>query len=263
MVPFRFGAPERELYGVYHPAQARRQPETGLLLCNPFGQEAVRAHRMYRVLAERLARSGFAVLRFDYFATGDSAGQDDEGELDGWCLDIAAAHAELRQRSRCSRTVWAGTRLGATLCAMASSRAGNAPDRLVLWDPVVDGSEYLAELEAGHLRALKASYDILPNHLPVQPGREAMGFALGEALSNQLAQLKAETLRGLLPAEVVLIANPGKVRVDEAFRKRPGRFREVRFEHAFDWTSEEALNSALVPSDAIQLLARQVEEGFR
>src|SRR4051812_43750768 len=65
MTPFYFGAPERRLLGLFHPSATAVRGARAVLLCNPFGQEAVRSHRVYRVLAERLARGGIAVLRFD------------------------------------------------------------------------------------------------------------------------------------------------------------------------------------------------------
>ncbi len=67
-----FGTSGRELFGIYHAAEVVSPSRPAVLLCNPFGQEAVRAHRIYRILAERLARAGHNVMRFDYYATGDS-----------------------------------------------------------------------------------------------------------------------------------------------------------------------------------------------
>src|SRR5690606_7680103 len=116
------------------------------LLCNPFGQEAIRAHRVFNVLADRLAQRGVPVLRFDYHATGDSPGDDDAGELMGWAMDILAAQEKLDALARPARRVWIGLRLGALLCAIASRSAAVAPDMLVFWDPVLDGAAYLYEL---------------------------------------------------------------------------------------------------------------------
>jgi hypothetical protein len=56
-------------------------PGAAVLLCNPFGQEAIRCHRAFRLLSARLASSGIPSLRFDYFGTGDSPGNDGEGDL--------------------------------------------------------------------------------------------------------------------------------------------------------------------------------------
>ena len=44
---------------------------TGVLLCNPLGDDLIRAHRPFRHLAEDLSAAGFPVLRFDFDGTGE------------------------------------------------------------------------------------------------------------------------------------------------------------------------------------------------
>src|SRR3954464_11609473 len=68
-----FGA-QHQLLGTLHRPQRLRPRSTAVLLCNPFGEEASRAHRMFRVLATQLERAGYPALRFDYSGTGDSLG---------------------------------------------------------------------------------------------------------------------------------------------------------------------------------------------
>ena len=92
MVPYFFGAQERPLFGAYHPPLAARAREAGVVLCSPFGHEALHAHRAERHLAERLARVWFPALRFDYDATGDSAGDDRAGgRVAAWRASIVTA----------------------------------------------------------------------------------------------------------------------------------------------------------------------------
>jgi len=69
-----FGA-KRSLLGALHQPQRLRPRSTAVLLCNPFGEEASRSHRIYRVLATQLERAGFAALRFDYSGTGGLGGR--------------------------------------------------------------------------------------------------------------------------------------------------------------------------------------------
>src|SRR5690349_2644367 len=99
-IPLYFEADSRRLFGMFHPRPATAAPRRGVLLCNAFGREAIRAHRVFRVLAERLSRAGCDVLRFDYYATGDSAGDDGEVDFSAWPRDILAAHSELLARSQ-------------------------------------------------------------------------------------------------------------------------------------------------------------------
>ena len=115
MTPFFFGQDERRLFGILSERRAGTAPRHGVVLCNAFGREAIRAHRLYRVLADRLSRAGCDVLRFDYYGTGDSGGDDATIDLDGFGNDLRAAHAELVRRTGVSRVVWLGMRLGAVV----------------------------------------------------------------------------------------------------------------------------------------------------
>jgi hypothetical protein len=79
----------------------------------PFGQEGIRAHRLYRVMSDRLAAAGYHVLRFDYYGSGDSAGSDEEWDVQGSIADAQAALAELLRRSRAPRWSAVGLRWAA------------------------------------------------------------------------------------------------------------------------------------------------------
>lgn len=251
--------------GMYHPGEAGQPEKAGVLFCNPLGQEAVRTHRMFRVLAERLARAGFPVLRFDYFGTGDSAGDDTEGDLITWRDNILMAHQELKRRVSGTAINWLGVRLGASLACLASGvDAASQPERLILWEPLTNGKRYLAEMAKNHERALLASYSLVPDAYQRSAGRsEALGFGMSELLVSQLEALQAEALSGLRANSVTLIANArheGARALGPLLAAKAIACQSLRFEHAFDWASEEALNSALVPHEALQLLTRIVEE---
>lgn len=263
MIPFRFGPRERQLYGVFHPlAGGQRGPGTGVLLCNPFGQEAVRLHRFYRVLAERLSRAGVPVLRFDYFGTGESAGDDEQGDLAGWVLDIAHAHTELLQRTRSTRVVWVGARLGATLAAMASAKVQRAPEMLLLWEPVTDGSRYLKELASAHARATLNIWSVDTQPALLDDAAEMIGFGMSLLLRQQLEQQDAAVFAGTRTDRVVIIDNPmepSAASLGKALDEAGVNHQTTYLQHSFDWTSEEALNTALVPTEALQLLTTHMD----
>ena len=263
MLPFHFGSPARQLFGLYHPAGGARPRAAGVLVCPPLGQEAVRTQRMFRVLADRLARAGWHVMRFDYFGTGDSAGDDEAGDLLGWRMDVATAHEELAKRSGCTTIVWVGARLGGTLAALASQDVTPPPRHLLLWEPVVSGPDYLQDLARRHVQALAQSYSIAPAELLVGPHvGEALGFGLGPALRQQLG---ATDLRQATPpstSRMTVLAPPGNAELGaylDQLRHAGHGAELVSFEHDFDWASEEALNTALVPSEALQLLTERIE----
>ena len=142
-----FGPAEIQLLGVFHPSTERVQRSEGILLCYPGPQEYMRIHWAMRRLAGMLSQRGFPTFRFDYHGTGDSAGDSAAGTLARWQQDIALAHEELIALGQVRQVSIVGFRLGATLAARAVN-AGLAVKSLALWDPVVSGSSYLAELMA-------------------------------------------------------------------------------------------------------------------
>ena len=234
LIPFRFGRPDRRMFGAYHPSDTRT-PTHAVLLCNPFGQAGIRSHRMYRVFAERLARAGVPALRFDYYATGDSAGDDREGNLSGWADDVLTASAELARRSRAPRLLWMGARLGATIVARAATRG--SPDTIVLWEPVLDGPAFLD------------AFSTRRQGRPV----EAIGFALSDVLVDELQQLRVPAF-AVPRARSVIVASgsdAGAVQLISHWRAAGSEATLAEFEHQFDWTAEEADNTPIVPTAAL------------
>jgi hypothetical protein len=271
MTPFYFGSPNQQLFGLFEPALGGSPAEKAALLCNPFGQEAVRTHRMYRVLADRLVRAGISVMRFDYHGTGDSAGDDIDGDLAGWTRDLAAAHGELVRRSRSSGIVWIGARLGATLAIGASNFVLRPPDHMILWEPIVDGAGYLRVMADRHIQQLKrgcnAPDQVLSEMLAsILPGldREGMGFELSDLLRTQLGQLSPMTIPTPRALRCTVIEQGTRSPTADMFprwRQTGLVVDEVAYAHDFDWLAAEALNTALVPREAVQLLTRLAVNG--
>ncbi len=130
-------------FGWLHPARGRR----GVVLCAPYGGEALATHRAWRLFAERLAAAGLPVLRFDYPGTGDSAGGEEEsGRLDAWVGGIRAAVAHLRAVTAVEEVALVGLRLGGLLAAAAAREVG--ADALVLLAPFPSGRAFVQELRA-------------------------------------------------------------------------------------------------------------------
>ena len=107
-----FQAHDRSLLAAVHLSSRLHARSAAVLLCNPFGEEAARAHRAYRVLARKLEGAGYAAMRFDYAGTGDSSGEIADFGVDAWVEDIEAAAEVLRQESGVTRIVLVGLRLG-------------------------------------------------------------------------------------------------------------------------------------------------------
>ncbi|HEX4353155.1 MAG TPA: alpha/beta fold hydrolase, partial [Polyangiales bacterium] len=206
--PLWFGKTRGELFGMYHsPAADGGRRSLGIVLCNPFGYEAMCTHRAYWHLAEQLSRRGFPVLRFDYHGTGDSSGHDREpARLATWRDDVRRAIDELRRISGCSEVGLVGLRLGANLAMLAAE--GRSDVRLLaLWAPFFTGKAFLREELAVHkLRALE---NMAEPAAAVSGGRtngeiEALGFVIS---AETHAALNAHTLveLGALDAQAALV----------------------------------------------------------
>jgi alpha-beta hydrolase superfamily lysophospholipase len=199
--PVHFGSPHRPLFGWLHlPEKTPSQP-VGLLICNPFGNEAICAHRTLRHLAESACRSGFPVLRFDYDGTGDSAGTDRDPErLQHWLSSLDQAANELRRLTGVGRLCLLGIRLGAALAAsVAASR--NDVEGLVAIAPVVSGKAYVREL-----RLLQKAMQAKRGESRDSSDRllEAAGFVLTESTQSELSALDLKHLGPPAPRVLIL-----------------------------------------------------------
>ncbi|HYC51572.1 MAG TPA: alpha/beta hydrolase [Gemmatimonadaceae bacterium] len=144
MNPFFFGDSAQQLFGIYHPSLTRST--RGVVICHPWAREYLLAYPTLKLLAHRLSEAGWHVLRFDYFGTGDSAGDSRAGHADHWVRDVQAAMEELEALADVREFALVGMRLGAVMAARASRY--RTVRQLVLWDPVTDGRSYLAEMGA-------------------------------------------------------------------------------------------------------------------
>jgi pimeloyl-ACP methyl ester carboxylesterase len=195
MQPFYFGLSEQPLFGMYHAPDGPAKRRAPVVLCHPTGHEYLRAHRAFRNLATTLAGQGLHVLRFDYLGMGDSAG---EGELTtvGQCLDdIATAIEELKDISGSPKVTLVGLRIGATLASVAASRRTDV-DRVCLWDPVVDGRDYLSQITLAQRLWLK---DRMGEAVLLEDERsQCIGFPMTDAIRHGLETMRmpaAETIR--------------------------------------------------------------------
>lgn len=183
-LPCHFG-PNGELFGIYHPVPV---PATkAVLLCPPFGQDLIRSHRLYRQLAQALVTEGVAVLRFDYYGSGDSAGSGADVDWARCVDDTLAAAVELRTLSRCDRIAAFGARLGGSV-ALAAATAARLVE-LVVWDPVLDGIAHVARLDALQAALQRDTTRFIKPRASVDTAGQWLGFAVGTHLRQQLIDL--------------------------------------------------------------------------
>lgn len=269
MTPYFFASGNRRLMGLYHAPEAPRTPRSAVIFCNPFGQEAIRSHRMYRVLADRMARSGYAALRFDYSCTGDSEGECTEGRLAHWIEDVRAADREVVARSGATRVTWVGLRLGATLALLAADRDPGHEVNLVVWDPVLSGANYLKELAQAHVGFLANVFRWKPGRVARSRGiraldsmQELVGFEISPELRREIEAIDLGAQRRILSRSVTVLGDQpaeeyAKLRAVVAASGREARY--VPIEPDAPWDSEEALNASTIPARTLDALLAAVE----
>jgi alpha/beta superfamily hydrolase len=219
--PLYFGREGRPLFGwLYSTAQSTAQPAVpatvGLVICNPFGDEAVRTHRAIRHLAGAASDAGVPTLRFDYDGTGDSAGHDLDPERVGHWLDsIHTAADTLRQLSGVTCLCFAGIRLGATLAAVAAAGRTDVAG-LIAIAPVVSGKAYVRELRLLQ-RAIASKRNI--DNTAGQDVLETAGFLLTAPTQASLTALDLlQTEKS--PAPRVLILDRVEMPAGEKWAQR-------------------------------------------
>jgi pimeloyl-ACP methyl ester carboxylesterase len=254
--PHFFGPADRRLFGVYHVPEGRFRPH-GVVLCPPAPQRYMRSHMALRKVAVTLARKGFHVLRFDYYGTGDSSGPSNSGSLSAWRGNIVAAAEDLADCSGVRRLSLIGFGLGATLAASLPLEVAD----LVLWDPVVRGTDYLNELRSLHRRQFAAI--LFPPRLP-RSGED--GDILGVPLSRELqAEIDAVDLARNFQANadnVALVVSERRPSYEELrsrlaeLSRHPVDFRHIPVEAETDQQEAMLVSTALLESMAAVLTKR-------
>jgi alpha-beta hydrolase superfamily lysophospholipase len=200
------------LFGWLHRPAAGTIAPFGLVICKPFGYEALCSHRSLRAFAEEAANCGVPVLLFDYLGTGDSADIDPmANQLDVWSRDVVAAVNELQRRTGVARVCLLGLRLGASLAIMAASECITV-DSLILIAPVISGSRYLRELRMTRLAASlhtdpTESANGSPSNIEAASDLsfDASGFTFSAATITAIAQVDLTAPRIPTVAEILVI----------------------------------------------------------
>lgn len=178
---------------------------------------------MAALQARRLAHAGYNVLLIDLFGTGDSAGDFADARLDIWCDDVRRAARWLQEQNG-PRLVFWGLRLGAVLAMEATREFAADLDRIVLWQPVVKGEQFMTQflrlrlaadlmgqgekvttqdLRAaayGGQRLEVAGYTLDPALVRALDGIELKGLAVPEKARVEWMEVAASAERALPPA---------------------------------------------------------------
>ncbi len=193
--------------GWLHPAPGRR----GVILCPPWGFEALCVHRSLRRLADDLAAGGLPCLRLDLPGSGDSLDPAPGTPLvEAWVEAVTTAAGWLRGHTQASELALVGLRLGALLAAEAAFRLGGV-ERLALLAPPASGRACVRELRAW-ARLAEGGPDDHGSAVLAEGGLVAGGFLLEAPALAALAGLDP-LARPEPPARRVLLLERPDVRL--------------------------------------------------
>lgn len=260
MNPFQFGEdPSQPLVGQYHAPRASVAKKSAVLLCSPIAQEYMRTHWALRQLANLLTDSGFHVMRFDYYGCGDSFGEEGEGRIPTWIQNISQATQELREISGTDHVTFIGLRFGASLALKATSKLPLNIRHLILWDPVIRGSDYLNLLEQFDAEMAKDRI------VPPQKSNFLLGFSFPEELRTQIQSM--DLLQSATPINlpnVSLITSENRseyLSLKEILSQGLGqRLNSQMIDEPGMWNSLSEAHHALLSAKIIQTIAQATEK---
>lgn len=194
------------LFAVHYPPA--RASDRAVLHLPPFAEELNRARRMASLQARELAKQDIGTLILDPYGCGDSGGEFAEARWQIWRDDAIRAIAWLRGRGY-HRITLLGLRLGALLALDVARESAAAPERLVLWQPVLRGDQMMTQFLrlrlAAELAAGARGRDgtaALRQQLATDRIIEIAGYELHHELVVALDALKLAELGETCPAPI-------------------------------------------------------------
>lgn len=227
--PFFLTGKHGELFCI-HLYPTGTAPKGSILYLHPFAEEMHKSRRMAALQARRFAAEGYAVLQIDLTGCGDSACDFGDATWATWLADAHLAHTWLSAKSGGPIILW-GLRTGASLAAeLANALPGI--QHLILWQPVVNGDQYLnqflriklaSEMLSGN-QAQSGTKDLRAK-LETGEGIEVGGYMLGAAMARDLARVKLADTPPPCPVEWLEVGTedsdnpaPSSQRVIDAWR---------------------------------------------
>jgi exosortase A-associated hydrolase 2 len=167
-------------------------PRGGIVYVHPFAEEMHKARRMAALQSRRLAAQGYVVLQLDLYGCGDSSGEFGQARWDIWRADVRRALTWLEQRAQGPLSLW-GLRLGATLAAEVAADPELGIEKLLLWQPVIGGEQFLSQFLRLRLAAEMLSAGAATSALHKLRGELAQGHSL-EIAGYELHPALAEAI---------------------------------------------------------------------
>ncbi|WP_045021302.1 serine aminopeptidase domain-containing protein [Agrobacterium arsenijevicii] len=194
--------------GIFHPARKEVKQDHAVLFVSPWGMEELCSRKFQRVVAERLAVSGVASLRFDYHGAGDALDPEDVVRAADWLSDTRAALDYLKRLSGCSRVVVIAQGLGCLIATQALADAA-AVGSIALLAPVVSGRAYLREL-AMWSSMIDDGLGLRPGQRMVEAGAIA-GVAMPAGVADGIRKVNLSKLDAAPARAILVLSRPGRV----------------------------------------------------
>jgi len=189
--PIFIDSPQGRIF-IVHRYPAATQAVSGIVLIPPFAEEMNKSRRMFTLLAEALACQGFHVALLDLYGTGESEGDFADASWNIWLENIELCMTEMRKQG-VEFFSFVGLRAGALLVLDYLQRYQVELERLVFWQPVIDGATYLNQflrlrLASSMLRGggEKETTQSIKQLLAAGEYVEVAGYALSSQVSDGL-----------------------------------------------------------------------------
>jgi exosortase A-associated hydrolase 2 len=170
------------------------EAHSSVLFLPPFAEELNKSRRIVASQARSLAAAGFNVMLLDLTGCGDAGGDFVDASWEIWLQDASFAAQTLTALGTGPLMLW-GLRLGALLaCELSQSRSDI--DKLVLWQPVLNGEhqidQFLRLRTAASVLNSSVTFDrkSLWNQLRSGHSLEIAGYELSPEMALEIAKAR-------------------------------------------------------------------------
>lgn len=211
LLPFYLPASDGQRFCLLHLPAPGRPPRGGIVYLHPLAEEMNKSRHIAAAQARAFAQTGYSVLQLDLHGCGDSSGDLADARWAIWRNDVHLACTWLAPRVDGALTLW-GLRLGGLLALDLAAQPPLPLERLLLWQPELDGRRCLerflrlrlasgmvhevqheVQREAQADGARRAEHDIEHGsaRAALAAGRpvEVVGYSLSAALAHDLEQV--------------------------------------------------------------------------
>jgi exosortase A-associated hydrolase 2 len=198
-----------ELFMVHYSPLEYLPSRGAVIVFPPFAEEMNKSRRMMVLQARALAAEGMQVLMVDLYGTGESAGDFEQARWEIWHEDIEIAATWLHKRG-VTRISALGLRLGALLAMDFTRRCAGRLERIVLWQPVLNGAAVLTQFL--RTRWAASMLDTAREAESTQDLRQKLRG--GESVEVAGYQLSPQLFRSIEELQLVRLGSAGSPPID-------------------------------------------------